>query len=77
MSEIKLIAKADVLAITGKSYKTIWTWMQAGKFPRSRVVGGRVMWLSGEIDAWLNALPVQRLKGDAPAKPQLRMDGKL
>jgi predicted DNA-binding transcriptional regulator AlpA len=73
LPRITLIAKADVLAITGKSYKTIWTWMQAGKFPRSRVVGGRVMWLSGEIDAWLNALPVQRLKGDAPAKAQLKV----
>ena len=40
-----------------------------GKFPRARVVGGQSMWLSTEIEAWLAALPVRRLKGDAPEAP--------
>jgi hypothetical protein len=39
--------------------------MRAGKFPRSRVVGGRSMWRSDEIDVWLTGLPIRRLKGDA------------
>jgi predicted DNA-binding transcriptional regulator AlpA len=38
--------------------------MRAGTFPRARVVGGRSMWLSTEVDAWLAALPVRPLKGD-------------
>jgi hypothetical protein len=40
--------------------------MRAGTFPRSRVVGGKSMWLSSEIEAWLAALPVRQLKGDEP-----------
>jgi hypothetical protein len=42
-----------------------WNWKRAGKFPRSREVGDRAMWLASEIDAWIHALPVRRLKGDA------------
>ena len=33
-------------------------------FPRSRVVGGKSMWLSTDIEAWLATLPVRKLKGD-------------
>jgi hypothetical protein len=51
--------------------------MRAGTFPRARVVGGRSMWRSDEVDAWMAALPVRPLKGDAEvsvassAKPRL------
>ena len=48
-----------------RSYPTIWAWMRAGKFPRARIVGGKSMWLTSEVDAWLAALPVRKLKGDA------------
>jgi predicted DNA-binding transcriptional regulator AlpA len=41
--------------------------MRDGKFPRSRVVGGKSMWLSTEIDAWIAGLPVRQLKGDDAA----------
>ncbi|MGE0038018.1 MAG: helix-turn-helix transcriptional regulator [Xanthobacteraceae bacterium] len=61
----RLLDKRSVLAITGTSYPTLWSWMRAGTFPRSREVGGRSMWLSSEIDAWIAALPVRKLKGDA------------
>jgi predicted DNA-binding transcriptional regulator AlpA len=37
-------------------------------FPRARVVGGKSMWLSSEIDEWLASLPVRPLKGDAPVE---------
>jgi predicted DNA-binding transcriptional regulator AlpA len=59
-----LLSKHDVTPIAGVSYVTIWSWMRAGIFPRSRVVGGKSMWISTEIDAWLAALPVRPLKGD-------------
>ena len=62
---IRLLDKADVLAITNVSFPTIWSWMRAGKFPRSLVVGGKSMWRSDEIDAWLANLPKRVLKGDA------------
>ena len=61
----RLLSKAAILEITGVTYPTIWSWMRTGAFPRSRIVGGKSMWLSSEVDAWLAALPVRRLKGDA------------
>jgi predicted DNA-binding transcriptional regulator AlpA len=61
----RLLAKPDVLAIVNVSYPTLWSMMRTGKFPRSRIVGGKSMWLSTEIDAWLAGLPVRPLKGDS------------
>ena len=63
----RLLTKAEVLAVVGVTYPSVWAWMRNGSFPRSRVVGGRSMWRSDEIDAWLAGLPVRRLKGDADA----------
>ena len=50
---VRLMSKHEVLAVVGCSYPTLWAWMRAGTFPRGRVVGGKSMWLSTEIDAWL------------------------
>jgi predicted DNA-binding transcriptional regulator AlpA len=61
----RLLSKADILTITNVTFPTIWAWMRAGKFPRSRIVGGKSMWLSSEIDAWMASLPRRHLKGDA------------
>jgi predicted DNA-binding transcriptional regulator AlpA len=60
----RLLDKAEILIITRASFPTVWKWMQTGSFPRSRVVGGKSMWLSTEVDEWLAALPLRRLKGD-------------
>ena len=60
-----LLSKRQVLAIANVSYPTLWLWMRQSMFPRSRVVGGRSMWVSTEIEAWLAALPRRRLKGDS------------
>jgi predicted DNA-binding transcriptional regulator AlpA len=60
----RLLSKHEVLAVTGVSYVTIWNWMRAGRFPRSRIVMGKSMWLASEVDAWLAGLPVRPLKGD-------------
>jgi predicted DNA-binding transcriptional regulator AlpA len=62
---IHLLDKNDILKITNVTFPTIWAWMRAGTFPRSRVVGGKSMWLSSEVDAWLASLPLRALKGDA------------
>jgi prophage regulatory protein len=62
---VRLMTKAEVLNITGFSFPTIWKWMRAGHFPRSRVAGGRSVWRSDEVHAWLENLQVRRLKGDA------------
>ena len=63
---VRLLDKHEVCAIAGVTYPTIWSWMRVEAFPRSRVVGGKSMWLSTEVDAWLAALPVRKLQGDAP-----------
>jgi predicted DNA-binding transcriptional regulator AlpA len=71
-----LLDKAKILTITGASYPTVWAWMRDGKFPRSRVVGGKSMWVSTEIVAWMAKLPVRRLKGDKPeAASRLNVGG--
>jgi len=62
---VRLLSKPEILDITGVSYPTIWAWMRAGRFPRSRIAGGKSVWRSDEVDAWLSALPVRKLKGDA------------
>jgi predicted DNA-binding transcriptional regulator AlpA len=59
-----LLSKSEILATTNVSFPTIWAWMRAGTFPRSRVVGGKSMWLSNEVAEWMATLPVRRLKGD-------------
>jgi predicted DNA-binding transcriptional regulator AlpA len=65
---VGLLSKREVLAITNVSYPTVWSWMRRGTFPRSRVVGGKSMWVSTEIESWMAALPRCRLKGDPPPK---------
>jgi predicted DNA-binding transcriptional regulator AlpA len=71
---VRLMNRHEVCALANVSYPSVWVWMRDGKFPRSRIVGGRSMWLSTDIDAWLVALPVRPLKGDpapvdAPPQP--------
>ena len=61
---VRLLSKREVLAIANVSYPTLWAWMRQGMFPRSRVAGGKSVWRSDEIDAWLGALPIRKLKGD-------------
>ena len=64
---VRLLDKNEVCALTSVTFPTIWAWMRAGTFPRSRIVVGKSMWFSTEIDAWMAALPVRPLKGDKPS----------
>ena len=66
--DTRLLSKPEVLAIVGVTYPSLWAWIRNGTFPRSRVCGGRSMWRSDEIDAWLAGLPIRPLKGDAAAE---------
>ena len=63
---LRLLDKVEVCRIANVTFPTIWQWMRNGEFPRSRIVGGKSMWLSTEIEAWIAALPVRQLKGDPP-----------
>jgi predicted DNA-binding transcriptional regulator AlpA len=62
---VHLIDKPTVLAITGVTFPTVWKWMRDGVFPRARIVGGKSMWVSTEVDQWLADLPTRPLKGDS------------
>jgi predicted DNA-binding transcriptional regulator AlpA len=62
---VRLLSRPEILAIANVTYQTIWAWMRKGEFPRSRIVGGKSMWLSTEVDSWLAGLQVRPLKGDA------------
>jgi predicted DNA-binding transcriptional regulator AlpA len=63
----RLISKGEVLDRTGISYPTIWAWMREEKFPRSRSVGGKAMWVEAEIEGWILSRPLRALKGDKAA----------
>ena len=57
----RLIFKREVLRRVGLSYPTIWKMMRQGRFPRSRVCGGKSAWLEHEIESWIEsreAIPV-------------------
>jgi prophage regulatory protein len=50
-----LIRLEEVQRRTGMSRSTIYRWMQEGKFPRSRSLGGRIAaWSEAEVEAWIH-----------------------
>jgi predicted DNA-binding transcriptional regulator AlpA len=61
---VRLLGKPEVLRVASVTFPTVWKWMRTGQFPRARIVGGKSMWLSTEVDAWLAQLPTRALKGD-------------
>lgn len=65
----RLIYKPELRELIGCSYSTVWQWMRDGKFPRSVAVGGKSAWYLDEVEAWLEALPRRRLKGDDAISP--------
>jgi predicted DNA-binding transcriptional regulator AlpA len=69
VSTPRLLNRHDILAITGMTYPTIWAWMRAGAFPRCRISGtgksgSKSVWLSTDVERWMAALPMRKLKGD-------------
>ena len=61
----RLIFKPELLRRVGLSYTSIWKLMRQGRFPRSFAVSdGRVAWRESEVNAWIDGLSRQRLKGD-------------
>jgi prophage regulatory protein len=60
----RLILREELIDRVGVSYVTVWNWMRAGTFPRSRGIGGRTAWIESEIADWIASRPIRRLKGD-------------
>jgi predicted DNA-binding transcriptional regulator AlpA len=65
----RLLSKGDVLDKVGVTYPTIWKLMREGAFPRSVVIGGKVLWVEAEIDEYIARLPRRRLKGETTGVP--------
>ena len=63
----RLVYKPEVLDRVGRSYTTIWAWMNEGKFPQSVMVGAQVAWHEHEIDEWIDARPHRQRTGDPKA----------
>lgn len=52
--QLCLIRLEEVKRRTGMSRSTIYRWMQEGKFPRARSLGGRIAaWSEPEVNAWI------------------------
>jgi len=58
----RLIDKAELLRRIPVSFPTIWKMMREGKFPNSRLAGGKAMWFENEVDDWIRSLPPKKLK---------------
>jgi len=73
---VRLLSRAEVLAVVNVSYPALWKWMRDGRFPRARIVGAsgstKRMWLSTEVAAWLSNLPPTRSKGDASSDQKIK-----
>jgi predicted DNA-binding transcriptional regulator AlpA len=61
----RLLNKSQLLDRVPLSYPSIWDAMKRGAFPRSRVVGRRVMWVEAEVDDWILQLEVKDLGSDS------------
>jgi predicted DNA-binding transcriptional regulator AlpA len=57
-----LLDRHQIVALTGLTYPTIWGMMCRGAFPRGRVVNHKTAWLASEVEAWIAALPISRLR---------------
>jgi predicted DNA-binding transcriptional regulator AlpA len=61
---IRLICKSELLKRVPLSFPTIWKMMQQNRFPRARVMGGKSVWIEGEVEDFLAALPLRHYKND-------------
>jgi predicted DNA-binding transcriptional regulator AlpA len=66
---LKLLSKAEVLAILGVSTVTLWDWVRKGHFPPGRVLGtggghrSRLVWVKTEVEAAVLNSPRRLPKG--------------
>lgn len=63
---MRLLSKGEVLDRVSLTFPAVWRMMREGNFPRARVLGTKSVWLEGEIQAWIAALPERQYK---PADP--------
>jgi prophage regulatory protein len=55
----RLLGVQVVMHVTAASRASIYSWMQAGAFPKPRKLGNRrVAWLARDIQTWINSRPL-------------------
>lgn len=48
------LKRAEVVALVGMGYSTIWRLEREGKFPaRRKLSAGRVGWVRSEVESWM------------------------
>ena len=68
---LRLLPQREVCALVGVTAPTLWKWTRDGKFPKARVMnGGKLGYLAHEVEEWILALPLQKLK--PPDEPKRR-----
>ena len=68
---LRLLPQREVCALVGVTAPTLWKWTRDGKFPTARVMnGGKLGYLAHEVEEWILALPLQKLK--PPDEPKRR-----
>jgi predicted DNA-binding transcriptional regulator AlpA len=65
----RLLDRKELTAKVNLTYPTIWKLMREGAFPRSVVVGGKVLWREHEVDEYIARLPRRQLKGETTGVP--------
>ena len=58
----QLLSKKQVLSLLGISANSLWRWTRSGAFPKGKMLGTQVRWLSTEVEVYIAGLPSQRLK---------------
>ena len=59
-AELRLLKRAQVLALTGIGNSSLYKLISAGRFPPPRRVPGApgiILWRADEVEAWIRALP--------------------
>lgn len=66
----KIMRRAEVEAVTGLCYTSIFNKMKQGKFPLSKQLTSRsVGWLQSEVQAWIDGLQATAFNGGLPVCP--------
>lgn len=55
----RILRQVEVLERVGVGRTTLWRMEREGRFPRRRQLSGNTVgWLSHEVDAWFENLPI-------------------
>ena len=58
----RFIGKGEMLERVCLSFPFVWQLIREGKFPASREVGGKALWIESEIENWIKTRPKKKYK---------------